>query len=154
LCRRSIWATEAALTLATLTYNLTVLFQRHRGWRTKVTIHSLRVWLFSTRASSPFRPEKPRSSSPCHPANATGGRAFGGKSSVRFPTAMQSKIAPSFTLKINSDCMDPAEIGQNPAARSREKTTAWRSEDLPRPDWPKRTVRVLRSAAAQPRNHG
>ncbi len=48
MCRRSIWATEAALTLATLTYNLTVLFQRHRGWRTKVTIHSLRVWLFST----------------------------------------------------------------------------------------------------------
>jgi hypothetical protein len=43
---RRFWATEAALTLATLTYNLTVLFQRHLGWQTKVTIHSLRFWLF------------------------------------------------------------------------------------------------------------
>jgi hypothetical protein len=46
LCLHSFWATEAALTLATLTYNLTVLFQRHLGWQTKVTIHSLRFWLF------------------------------------------------------------------------------------------------------------
>jgi len=48
LCLRSFWATEAALSLATLTYNLTVLFQRHLGWQTKVTIHSLRFWLFVT----------------------------------------------------------------------------------------------------------
>jgi len=48
LCLRSFWATEAALSLATLTYNLTVLFQRHLGWQTKVTIHSLRFWLFTT----------------------------------------------------------------------------------------------------------
>jgi len=48
LCLRSFWATEAALSLATLTYNLTVLFQRHLGWQTKVTIHSLRFWLFIT----------------------------------------------------------------------------------------------------------
>ena len=40
------WASEAALSLATLTYNLTVLFQRHLGWQQKVTIHSLRFWLF------------------------------------------------------------------------------------------------------------
>lgn len=46
LCLRCFWATEAALSLATLTYNLTVLFQRHLGWQTKVTIHSLRFWLF------------------------------------------------------------------------------------------------------------
>jgi len=46
LCLASFWATEAALALATLTYNLTVLFQRHLGWQTKVTIHSLRFWLF------------------------------------------------------------------------------------------------------------
>ena len=38
LCLRSFWATEAALCLATLTYNLTVLFQRHLGWQQKVTI--------------------------------------------------------------------------------------------------------------------
>jgi len=48
LCLRSFWATEAALSLATLTYNLTALFQRHLGWQTKVTIHSLRLWLFVT----------------------------------------------------------------------------------------------------------
>lgn len=48
LCLQSFWATEAALSLATLTYNLTVLFQRHLGWQKKVTIHSLRFWLFIT----------------------------------------------------------------------------------------------------------
>lgn len=48
LCLHSFWATEAALSLATLTYNLCVLFQRHLGWQTKVTIHSLRFWLFVT----------------------------------------------------------------------------------------------------------
>ena len=45
ICRK-FFATEAALSLAVLTYNLTVLFQRHLGWQTKVTIHSLRYWLF------------------------------------------------------------------------------------------------------------
>jgi len=48
LCLRSFWATEAALSLATLTYNLTVLFQRHLGWQQKVTVQSLRYWLFIT----------------------------------------------------------------------------------------------------------
>jgi hypothetical protein len=48
LCLESFWATEAALSLAVLTYNLTVLFQRHLGWQTKVTIDSLRFWLFVT----------------------------------------------------------------------------------------------------------
>jgi len=48
LCLRSFWATEAALSLATLAYNLTVLFQRALGWQTKVTIQSLRFWLFIT----------------------------------------------------------------------------------------------------------
>jgi len=48
LCLENFWATEAALSLAVLTYNLTVLFQRHLGWQQKVTIHSLRFWLFVT----------------------------------------------------------------------------------------------------------
>lgn len=48
LCLAKFWATEAALSLATLTYNLSVLFQRHLGWQQKVTIHSLRFWLFVT----------------------------------------------------------------------------------------------------------
>jgi hypothetical protein len=51
LCLERFWATEAAMALATLTYNLTVLFQRHLGWLTKVTIHSLRFWLFCTPAT-------------------------------------------------------------------------------------------------------
>lgn len=48
LCLANFWATEAALSMAVLTYNLTVLFQRHLGWQQKVTIHSLRFWLFVT----------------------------------------------------------------------------------------------------------
>lgn len=48
LCLEKFWASEAALSLATVTYNLSVLFQRHLGWQQKVTIHSLRFWLFVT----------------------------------------------------------------------------------------------------------
>jgi len=48
LCLENFWATEAALSLATLTYNLTVLFQRYLGWQRKVTIRSLRFWVFLT----------------------------------------------------------------------------------------------------------
>ena len=51
LCREKFWVTEAALSLATLTYNLTVLFQRHLGWQSRrrgMTIHSLRFWLLVT----------------------------------------------------------------------------------------------------------
>lgn len=47
ICKK-FFATEAALSLAVLTYNLTVLFQRHLGWQTKASIHSLRFWLFIT----------------------------------------------------------------------------------------------------------
>jgi len=32
LCLQSFWATGAALSLVTLTDNLTLLFQRHLGW--------------------------------------------------------------------------------------------------------------------------
>lgn len=48
LCLANFWATEAALSLATLTYNLVVLFERHLGWQQKVTIGNLRYWLFVT----------------------------------------------------------------------------------------------------------
>ena len=48
LCLQSFWATEAALSLATLTYNLTALFERHLGWQRTATVHSLRFWLFVT----------------------------------------------------------------------------------------------------------
>ena len=48
LCLESFWASEAALSLATLTCNLVVLFQRHLGWQAKVTLRNLRFWLFVT----------------------------------------------------------------------------------------------------------
>ena len=48
LCLEPFWASEAALSLATLTYNLTGLFQRPPGWQQKVTIQSLRFWLLVT----------------------------------------------------------------------------------------------------------
>jgi hypothetical protein len=48
LCCKKFWATEAALSLAVLTYNLSILFQRHLGWLDKVNIGTLRFKLFST----------------------------------------------------------------------------------------------------------
>jgi hypothetical protein len=48
LCLEKFWASEAALSLATLTYNLVVLFERHLGWQQKVRIGNLRFWLFVT----------------------------------------------------------------------------------------------------------
>ena len=48
LCCKKFWATEAALSLAVLTYNLSILFQRHLGWLDRVNIATLRFRLFST----------------------------------------------------------------------------------------------------------
>ncbi len=42
------WSTEAALSLAILSYNLTQLFQRHWGWMQRVTATTLRFRLFTT----------------------------------------------------------------------------------------------------------
>ena len=46
LCCQKFFATEAALSLAVLTYNLSVLFARHLGWRERVTVATLRYRLF------------------------------------------------------------------------------------------------------------
>ena len=45
---KEFFATEAALSLAVLSYNLCVLFQRHLGWMEKVTAATLRFLVFST----------------------------------------------------------------------------------------------------------
>jgi hypothetical protein len=45
---QKFYATEAALSLAVLSYNLCVLFQRHLGWMQKVSAATLRFLLFST----------------------------------------------------------------------------------------------------------
>jgi len=48
LCLTKFYATEAALSLAILSYNLCVLFQRHLGWMHRVTASTLRFLIFTT----------------------------------------------------------------------------------------------------------
>jgi len=48
LCVKNFWGTEAALSLAILSYNLTQLFHRHLGWMNRVTATTLRFRLFTT----------------------------------------------------------------------------------------------------------
>jgi hypothetical protein len=48
LCLEKFWSTEAALSLAVLSYNLCVLFQRRLGWLERVTAATLRFRLFTT----------------------------------------------------------------------------------------------------------
>jgi hypothetical protein len=48
LCLEGFYATEAALSLAVLSYNLSILFQRHLGWSDRVTAATLRFRLFTT----------------------------------------------------------------------------------------------------------
>ena len=48
LCLEKFYATEAALCLALLSYNLCLLFQRHMGWQERLTAATLRFRLFTT----------------------------------------------------------------------------------------------------------
>lgn len=48
LCLKKFWATEAALSLAVLAYNLCVLLQRHLGWQERVSAGTLRFRLWGT----------------------------------------------------------------------------------------------------------
>jgi hypothetical protein len=48
LCLEKFYATEAALSLAVLSYNLCILFQRQLGWRERVSAATLRFRLFTT----------------------------------------------------------------------------------------------------------
>ncbi|MEO8166009.1 MAG: IS1380 family transposase [Betaproteobacteria bacterium] len=48
LCLKKFFATEAAMSLAVVAYNLCVLFQRHLGWMDRVTATTLRFRLFTT----------------------------------------------------------------------------------------------------------
>jgi len=48
LCLQKFWSTEAALSLAILSYNLRQLFQRHLGWMDRVTASTLRFRIFTT----------------------------------------------------------------------------------------------------------
>lgn len=48
ICLEKFYATEAALTLAVLSYNLCILFQRHLGWTQRLTAATLRFRLFTT----------------------------------------------------------------------------------------------------------
>jgi len=69
------------LSLAVLTYNLSVLFARHLGWLDKVTIGTLRYRLFATAGIlSHGRAIRP-SSSVCRWKIDLGGERFGRSSS-------------------------------------------------------------------------
>ena len=48
LCLEKFWSTEAALSLAIVSYNLCVLFQRRLGWLERVRAATLRFRLFTT----------------------------------------------------------------------------------------------------------
>jgi hypothetical protein len=48
LCLEKFYSTEAALSLAIVSYNLCVLFQRRLGWMDRVTAATLRYRLFTT----------------------------------------------------------------------------------------------------------
>lgn len=48
LCLKKFWSTEAALSLAVLSYNLCVLFQRQLGWLERVSAGTLRFRVFQT----------------------------------------------------------------------------------------------------------
>jgi hypothetical protein len=48
LCLKKFFATEAAMSLAVVAYNLCVLFQRQLGWLDRVTAATLRYRLFTT----------------------------------------------------------------------------------------------------------
>jgi hypothetical protein len=48
ICLKKFYATEAAMSLAVLGYNLCVLFQIHVGWMEKVTAATLRFLIFTT----------------------------------------------------------------------------------------------------------
>ena len=48
LCLENFWSSEAALSLAIWAYNLCILFQRHLGWKDRVSAGTLRFRLFVT----------------------------------------------------------------------------------------------------------
>ena len=47
ICLEKFYATEAAMSLAVLTYNLCILFQRHLGWKERLNAATLRFRLFT-----------------------------------------------------------------------------------------------------------
>jgi hypothetical protein len=97
LCLESFWATEAALSLAVLTYNLSVLFQRHLGWQTKVTIHSLRFWLFVTAGIISHPQGKTTIKLAVPPRERDWWRRLWGKILSPFPNCNAVENRPAFT---------------------------------------------------------
>jgi len=76
--------------VAALTERVQSILRSDLGWPTKVTIHSLRFWVFVTGGlvSKPAGQLTP-SSSPCQKRNDDGGTTSGTRSSALTPTAMQ-----------------------------------------------------------------
>jgi hypothetical protein len=105
--------------LAVLTYNLSILFQRHLGWMQRVNVATLRYRLFQNAGLISFAQGLTTIKSPSLPKIELGGADFGRKFSRQFPTAMQLEIAPLFLeifeqkslpthQRIQPNCMDTA----------------------------------------------
>jgi hypothetical protein len=105
--------------LAVLTYNLSILFQRHLGWMQRVNVATLRYRLFQNAGLISFAQGLTTIKSPSLPKIELGGADLGRKFSRQFPTAMQLEIAPLFLeifeqkslpthQRIQPNCMDTA----------------------------------------------
>jgi len=110
LCLESFWASEAGLSLACLTYNLIVLFERHLGWQQKVTLRNLRFWLFVTAGVLSRPAGKATIKLAVSERERDGWRRLRGKFSALSPTAMQKKTTPHSQAHPHDDLIPNAWI--------------------------------------------
>lgn len=126
---------EVALSLATRTYNLTLLFQPHLGRQQKVTIHSLRFWRLATAGES-------------HPGGKTTVKRAVAGAGARLVAAISGKDLESLTQrqcggkpsrfkrlnhpKINSDYMAPAQAAFRRWTDNRSPHCCYRTDRKPR----------------------
>ncbi|MBC7366167.1 MAG: transposase [Undibacterium sp.] len=97
LCLRSFRAIKAALSLAALTYNLTVLFQRHLGWQTKPTVSTLRFRLFLPPGILAHPAGKTAVKLALPPSERNGWRRLWGKILFPFPNCNAVETTPAFS---------------------------------------------------------
>jgi hypothetical protein len=98
LCLENFWASEAALSLASLTYNLIVLFERHLGWQQKVTLRNLRFWLFVTAGVLSHPAGKPTLKLAVPERECDWWRRLWDKILSPFPNCIAVENQPAFTV--------------------------------------------------------
>ncbi|MEI6352305.1 MAG: transposase, partial [Verrucomicrobiota bacterium] len=76
LCLKKFSATEAAMSLAVMAYNLCVLFQRHLGWMTGLRRRPCASGSLPLGGSSATRADAPPSGLPCRRNKGIGGGIF------------------------------------------------------------------------------